>query len=288
MEKFNEVKNIKRILVALDMSHMDDLLLQYVRFLSQSLKEVEEVVLYHNIRFDYPEEAEEILQSLDESLEDVLHQKIEEKAADYLQNVSCSVVIEENDDTAEAITHMQKRNLTDLILFGKKVSYDGSGYLIERVIYQKINAHVLVLPETGSHRIDKILVPIDFNKKSARAIYHALNLSETVGAKISCQYVYAVPNIYFPYIPVKNLQEEMKATYEKKWKSFTKKYLQNHRVPNITYSFHGERTISQIIYDHSLQQQIDLMVLPLEVGFTHNTVIQLLKIDLHTPILMIN
>lgn len=287
MDKIKKLQDIRRIIVSLDLTHMDDLLIQYARFLTNCIDGEKEIILYHNIRFDYPDEAEKIFQSLDQPLAGILRKKIEQKAVNYLGKNAFSIIVEENDDTAIAISDLQGRTKADLILFGKKVSYDGSGYLIERVVYQKVHSNIMILPETAFHRISRVLVPIDFSKQSARALYYGIDLSNSLDAEIICQYVYAVPNIYFPYVPVKDLKQEMIASSEKRWKAFTNKYLKGITPPKIDFSFHADRTISQMISDYSVINQMDIMVLPLEVGFTHNTVIQLLKTNMNIPIYIV-
>ncbi len=281
------ISKLRKVMVALDLSYMDDHLIKYVQFLEKNLGSIEHVVLYHNIHFDYPEEAERIMQSLERPLEELLKEKIEGKATKMLGN-SFEVVVDNESDTAVSLVKQQQKNQADLILFGKKVNDDGSGYLIERALNQKVSSHVLVIPETAFHSIDRISVPVDFSKHSSKALSFGMYLVETLDAEIDCHYVYSLPNVYFPYVPVKDLKEEMISSAEKKWNAYFKKYFKGYKErPQITYSFHAEKSISQLIFDHAVAAQANMLILPLEVGVSQSKVIQLLKTGIHIPLLMV-
>ncbi len=279
---------VKRLLVAMDLTHMDTLLLQYIAFLKKILPDVQHIVLFHNIWFDDDEKAEAILESLDRALEDILHEKIDKLAKEYLGDIAYSVEITQKDDTAHALKLVQKKENIHLTLFGKKVAYEGSGYLIERMLHHKSESHLMVVPETAYHTINHILVPLDFSKKSALALIKARQMAAKTDAKISCQHVYAIPRVYFPYVPVQNLKVQTKKKMEEAWQRFQQKYFKGEPQPDITFSFHAERSVARIIYDHALKAQVDLITISTEVGVINSTLIQLLKLNMHFPLFIVN
>jgi len=275
------------MLVAMDLTHMDRLLVQYVSFLANALPGLEKVTFFHNIRFDFPEQVAEILQNLEQPLEEKLAEKIEELADEYLDGLDCEIEVTREDNTVEAMLELQKTNEFDLIMLGKKVSYEGSGYLVERLLHRDLKVNILVLSESAYHRIANILVPIDFSKRSAAALKKAVQVAERAGAKLSCQHVYNIPGIYFPYIPVKDLRVQMEEDARKSWAKFLKKYPQTGQAEDVAFSFQAERTTAQTIYDHALTRQTDLIAVPVGQMPMQSTAIHLLKLDMHIPLLLV-
>jgi hypothetical protein len=278
--------SIRRIMLALDMTYMDDLLLKYVLFLSDAMGTIECLYLCHNIRFDFPEKAPEVLRQLNKPLPELLEEKIRRKTADSLKGVNFEVHVAQEEDTAECLKKWQKDFGADLVVFGKKVTYDGSGYLIERVMNLRIPAHLMVLPETAAHKMDKVLVPVDFSKKSAHALSKALEWGKKLNATVHCQHVFAVPKIYFPYVPVKDLKKETSDQSVRAWERFRKKYFPGESI-EMTFSFHSDRSVAQSIYDHALGSQSDMVLVPSEKSIVPSTVMHLLKIDLNIPMMII-
>ncbi|HHP7241144.1 MAG TPA: universal stress protein [Cyclobacteriaceae bacterium] len=279
---------IKKALITLDLTYMDQLLIRYIKSFAEAVPELEHLVFYHNIRFDYPEQANEIIRQLGKPLEEVLAERITENVKDNIGDLSFEVKVDQSQDTADAIYEIQKLQQFDLIATGQKVTYTGSGYLIERIMHHKPKANILVIPETAYHRFEKILVPIDFSRKSGQTLLKAIELRKKINAEVSCQHVYAVPNIYFPYIPVKDLKVKMEKQSAQDWKRFKEKHLKDADYkPDITFSFHAERSIAQMIYENALKNQIDMIVVPSEAGLVHGTVVQLLNIDMHIPLFVV-
>lgn len=287
MEK-NSLK-INRILVCMDMSFMDKLLINYVSFLNSIFPNIENIIFHHNIRFDYPDESPDWLEELQKPLPELLKEKIQIRIDKKGKNITnFEIKIDQKENTVLAIDDLVKERGIDVVVLGKKISYEGSGYLIERLLGKKPNAHILVIPETGLHRLENILVPVDFNKRSASAVKTAIQFSKDLSASLRFLHVYTVPNIYFPYIPVKDLREKMKSKTEKEWLQFKKKWLEDESLEEINFSFDPELTLVQIIYNHALERQTDLIITPVHGGLGSNKNIQLLKIDMRIPILILN
>lgn len=274
-------------MLAMDMTYMDDLLIEYVSFLVDEEGTIENVILYHNIIFEFPDEEPEVLNKLDRPLSSLIEEEISKKTDSLKNKVNCEIIVEEKSDTAEGLKALQKKQQADLIVFGKKVTYDGSGYLIERVMSNHTDAHLLVFPETAKHRLQKFLVPVDFSKKSASVLRYAVDWANRRHAQLKCQHVFAVPKIYFPYVPVRDLKEETSEQAQRQWIRFKKRYFPEEEL-EITFSFHSDRSVAQLVYDHALHSQSDLIMVPTETGITPSTVIQLLKVDINVPLMIVH
>ncbi len=275
-------------MLALDMTFMDQLLIRYVYFLIESFNTVEKVVFYHNIRLDYPERAKYLFKDLKKPLDEVLKGRMEKLVKELPETIKYEFQVSQTDDTAHDVLHTEKKHQVDLIIMGKKVTYEGSGYLIERVMHRDPKADLLLVPETSYHRFEQFLAPVDFSKKSAKALHKCLELADTLQAEVICQHVHNVPQVYFPFIPIRNLEKEMREESEREWVRFSKKYFPGQDMPEMSYSFHGDRSIAHMIYDFAVERQIDMIVVPAEHSIIQSTVIQLLKLNMHLPIWVVS
>ena len=287
--KKHETKAFKssKVLVGLDMTYMDTVLIRYLAFLKDTLQ-IQHIILYHNIWFDTPDNGSELLSKLDKPLEEILTDKINSQAEEHLDKDDFSIVITQSDDSAKEIKITAQKEAIDLIVFGKKVSVSDTGYLVERVLYNNTNVDILLVPETAFYRLQKILVPLDFSKKSARALLKSISLSDNRDIEVSCMHVYAVSNIYFPYLPVRDLKEQTQNKAKSEWEKYKKKYLQNLKEPEITFSFHADMAVSRVIYEHALNAETDLVALPADASIINSTLMSLIKMDMHLPLLILN
>ena len=98
---------ITTVLVSLDLTEMDDLLIQYTAHLCQTFEQIERVYFAHNIKFEHADEAKDILKQLDKPLGELVADSISEKLEDLFQNVpqniSAEIIVEED------ISRVQKR-----------------------------------------------------------------------------------------------------------------------------------------------------------------------------------
>lgn len=239
------------VLVSLDLTEMDDLLIQYTAHLCQTLKQIEKVYFAHNIKFDHADEAKDILNQLDKPLGELMTDSISEKLEDLFQNVpkniTNEIIVEENVSTPAALARLSKIHQVNLVITGKKLSYKGSGLVPEKLLgIGHFNASVLLVPETAYHRISNILVPTDFSKISKKAFVQGMNIKEQTKATISCQHVFSIQSFYFPAMMVQDFKPVLQKGAEKKWQNF-KKGLTQTSVENMEceLSFNANKNIAQ-------------------------------------------
>lgn len=289
---------IKTLIVGLDLSEMDDLLIHYASYVKQFLPDINTVVFVHNIKFDYPELAKELLQSLDKPLGEELSEAFLEKVDQHfkLDKGEVEVVIEEQESTAQALADVAQQYDAPLLLAGKKISYPGSGRMVETLLrLQDFEGALLLLPETAYHQIQQILVPTDFSQASIKAIKQGAYFRKRSGASLQCQHVFSVPAHYFPYIVIDNVEEKLQKKAEKEWKPFSKKLTTEHGVSEIAcaLTFSGSKNIAQTIYDFALREKKDLIVIstkgrgvlsPLLIG---SVAIRLIQLNMHVPLMVV-
>lgn len=91
------MKEVDKIMVCLDLTEMDDKLISYSFFLKQALQSIDKFFFVHNIKFDFPDTAQEIFNNLDKPLGEIISDEIIEKVEAYSksinQNIDYEVVI---------------------------------------------------------------------------------------------------------------------------------------------------------------------------------------------------
>lgn len=275
-----------KLLIALDLTYMDDLLIQYAAFLKKQLK-LEHVVLYHNIKLNEPDKISGILENLDRPLEDILRKEIEQSVGDKLGD-DYSIHIGQSDDTMDDMIAFMQRAKLQTVLFGKKLNYEGSGYLIERFISESPDINIIAYPETAHFNHSNVLLPTDFSRKSAVTIKNALEINKELESSLLFMHVYTIPNIYFPYIPVKDMKKDIQKDADREWEKFKRRYFQGMDLGEVAFSFDAEKSFAEIIYKFAVKNQINLIILPNKQSFMNNLIVQVLRRDMHIPLFFLD
>ncbi len=285
-------------MVCLDLTRMDDFLMNYAFYISNFFDSAYKIYFTHNIKFDYPEEADELLSNLDkplkEVIEDIIYEKIKEVSDESADKIAFDILVQENDSTFTTLASIANEEEVDLIIAGKKISYPGSGYVVEKMLsISDLKADLLMVPETAYHQVQNILTPTDFSEDSKKAIEFGLFLKQKAGAQLDCQYVYHIPTHFFPYIPVDNLQGKMKESAEKEWNAFKEELdVEGSEGLNCSFTYDEGKNVAQSIYDHALQRNKDLIIISSKGKSALASIVmgsvasRLIKLDFHIPLLI--
>lgn len=291
------MKSYNKLLVGLDLTEMDSVLLRYARFLVQALPKIEKVYFFHNIRFDYPEEAEGLLDELESPLPELIEEEIKERVESQFLHEGDSpdweIVVEASHPTAEQIAKTTKAKGIELSLFGKKLSYQGAGLVAGKLLRQSaFKSDLIVLPETAPHSLKRILVPVDFSSASRKSLGAAHYLAQETDADLSCQHVYTVPNHYFPFIPVQGFRKSMEEEAQEQYKKFRKELPEPLRDTPCAFTYAHNRTTAETIYDYAISHSKDLVAISshgrsaVPTVLLGSTATQILQFDFHIPILV--
>jgi len=190
------MKNFKKVLVGLDLSPMDGVLIQHTvnmaRFLGiESVHFVHvanDLTLSEEITETYPN----LLDSTDESIEKGVGDTIVQ--AGFPEGVSFVVEAKKGNPTETIIKHA-KANDIDLVIMGRKKEKKGSGSLSKRIA-QKSPCSVLFITEDMSLSLpENYMIPIDFSAYSTLSLELAQEVSND-SQKIKCFHIYEVPAGY--------------------------------------------------------------------------------------------
>lgn len=294
------MNQLKHLMVCLDLTEMDELLIQYTAYFCSIVKGIEKVYFVHNIRFDNSDDAQRLISKLEKPLGEIVVEIIEEKIQQSFQDspspVDHEIIVEEASSTPAVMAQIVQSHKIQLTIIGKKITYRGSGLVAEKLLrFPHFHSSLLLLPETAYHRIQKILVPTDFSKPSIKAIEVGLRLQQMVKANFSCQHVFNIPSFYFPSMMVEDSEPALRKEAEKRWLKFAKALPSNQGADiECALSFNCDKNIAQTIYDHALKTNTDLIIMGakgkggIAAFLVGSVAMQLVQADLHIPLWLVS
>jgi nucleotide-binding universal stress UspA family protein len=220
----NDVKGLNTMLVCLDLTEIDQHLIQYASFIGEALH-VNRVVFLHAIQaYDLPDKKSKKYPDLETSLSQTIQKEISNAVSERFQSgIQTEVVTKiENEDAADMIIEYSRNHEIDLTLIGQKFGEDRSGRYGQKIATQ-VKSDLMFVPESPELAVDKILCAIDFSEKSQRAFQRALDIRQVTGAELTCHYIYDTSESYFPATTLRSSSNQEKAA-RKKFGKFLEKF----------------------------------------------------------------
>lgn len=212
---------VKNILVALDLSDIDNTLIEYASFIAETLK-VDKVYFVHNIKkYEISELFEEQLKdiNLDEIIGDELNEKVEEK---FTSSTEWEVLISEDPYSESLIDYIVNKYEIQLALLGNKNKIKGTGVVSGKLL-RMLKCNILSIPKNAKPIISNIWAGTDFSSASNKVFKVAENLQNVTNAKVKAVHVYNVPLQFSIYIPKENLDLKIETHLKEKYVKFIKK-----------------------------------------------------------------
>jgi len=212
---------IKNILVALDLSDIDNTLIDYASYIAESLK-VKKVYFVHNIKkYEISELFEEQLRdlNLDEIIGDELNEKVSEK---FTASSEWEVLISEDPYSESLINYIVNKYEVQLALIGNKNRSKGTGVVSGKLL-RLLKCNILSIPKNAQPLISNIWAGTDFSSASKKIFSVAETLQGITGAKVKAVHVYNVPVQFSPYIPKEHLDGKIESHLKEKSGKFIKR-----------------------------------------------------------------
>lgn len=213
--------NIKNILVALDLSDIDDTLITYASFIAESLK-AEKVYFVHNIKkYEISELFGEQLKdlNLDEIIGDELNEKVEEK---FKAPIEWEVLISEDPYSESLINYIVNKYVIQLAIVGNKNKVRGSGVVSGKLL-RMLKCSILSIPKNAKPEITNIWAGADFSAASKKVFEMAEFIQDSTNASAKAVHVYNMPVQFSPYIPKENLDLKIEKHLKERYEKFVKK-----------------------------------------------------------------
>ena len=254
------MKQFKKVMVGLDLSHLDEILISNIKILVPIL-DIEKVYFIHfskslilpkEVTSAYPD----LLAPLDETIESQIQYEIEKTKPEL--DFDFEIIVKEG-NPQESILRWCNIKETDLLIMGRKKGKTPSDSLVKN-LSQKYPRPVLLLPETPpTGQINNILLPIDFSKHSKVSILLALEISKKTNATLQCCHMYTVPS---GYSKTGKTFEEFAAIMLENAKKDFKAFLEENDLPDLlcTFILHDKKDEADNIMDFAHSIKTDLLI----------------------------
>ncbi|HSM63462.1 MAG TPA: universal stress protein [Gillisia sp.] len=278
---------IKNILVALDLSDIDETLINYASFIAESLK-VEKVYFVHNIKkYEISELFEEQLKdlNLDEIIGDELNDKIEEI---FKAPVEWEVLISEDPYSESLINYIVNKYEVQLALIGNKNKVKGSGVVSGKLL-RMLKCDILSIPKNAKPEITNIWAGADFSTASKKVFELTELLQDSTNANAKAVHVYNMPVQFSPYIPKENLDLKIEKHLRERYEKFVKK-LHLKRELELEIIPGRDTGVAEKLQIRAHNSKVDLIVLGDKGGNTFSSLLvgsvteELFNQDLEVPL----
>ncbi|GGW56352.1 nucleotide-binding universal stress UspA family protein [Winogradskyella epiphytica] len=292
MKKAIKLENELVLMVALDLTEMDAILLKYVSYLCK-VWNIEHLYFTHNIKqyklYDlYDDLLEEGI-----TVEDIVDRSIQNTVdKHYTGSVPNTVLITSDDYTESILTHLAKKYKVDIMVTGNKDELQGTGAMNQKLV-RMLDTSVLLVPEEAEHKMENVLVPTDFSSASAKCFSVADSLVERSGGNIAALHVYNIPSFFYPYINQEKAIDKTERHLKEKVQQFRKKYKISEDIP-FRYTLREDLSVVDAITRHAEKGKFDMIVTSARGGnkitklFIGSVTNDLLVSHIKVPLLVIN
>lgn len=247
------------LMVALDLTEMDPILLRYVSYLN-SIWKIKNLYFTHNIKqsqlYNLYEEFLEDNISVDEIVERELKRSISEN---YRGSTPHKLLITSDNYTEGILTHLAKEYDIHVMITGKKDALQGTGALSQKLV-RMLPCHLLLIPEETKDSLKNVLVPTDFSADSAQSIIIAANLVRSSNGRIEAFHVYDIPSFFFPYIDTDKAHDKTKQHLSNRFEQFNKKFELPESI-HFKYGDKGESSVAETIEQEAEKGNFDMVVI---------------------------
>ncbi len=262
------MKEYKKILTTLDMSELDDLLVDYTLKMAKYLDaktiygaHIIPVILIPNfIKLDPSNYFLPTAPAVEKIREKVFNE-IKTKSGET--DLSIHIKIEEGRPFAK-LMKMVNDVKPELLIFGKKEKSEGSGITSKRVAHNA-EADLLLVPQSADLNIQKIIVPVDFSENSHRAIQVVQQLKKAMklNGKIDLVHVLdaSVVEQYASYKIYEELNTLLPKVANQQFQKFINQYGLDESNFNLIYKMTEGGNIANTLLEFAEQEDYQLIVM---------------------------
>lgn len=259
------MKKIKNILVALDLSAIDEKLITYASFIAERLQ-AENLYFVHNIKkYEISELFEEHLK--DVNLDEVIGEELNEKVKEHFSaSANWEVLISEDPYSESLIKYIVEKYRIDLTIVGNKKHEKGTGVLSGKLL-RLLRCDILAVPATAKEKIDVMWAGTDFSQDSRKIFRVTKDLQQDTKTLLKVVHVYSVPLQFSPYVSPESMAPKVEKHVRGKFDKFLKKLNYSENIePKI---FMGrESGAAQKILTNLRTSEVDLLVVSDKGGNT--------------------
>lgn len=253
------MNKLKKIALFVDLSEMDQLLLDYIKKLDDFF-DFQELYLVHFIQMEgMSKEIIDLLPYLEKPIDKLIEDEVRDTADNFFgrKNENIKIHIQPENDLESLLEWFDKQKF-DLAILGLKAAHNGTGVFSKKII-RLVNCTTLFLPEASKPKFDKIVLPLDFSSYSDKVIKMSKELSQKAGSIVYPVHAIKIGIQYFPFI---GNADKIKTSMTKSAKTNFKKYQEKFPfLEDISILNDNKKQISEQLYDFAQENKADLIII---------------------------
>ena len=259
------MKKIKNIVVALDLSPLDDKLITYASFIAERLQ-AENVYFVHNIKkYAISKLFEEHLKDID--LDEVIGDDLNEKVKEHFSaSVNWEVLISEDPYSESLLKYIVEKYAIDLAIVGNKKHEKGTGVVSGKLL-RLLKCDILAVPAAAREKIDVIWAGTDFSHDSQKVFGITKELQEGHEVLLKVIHVYSVPVQFSPYVSPESMGPKVEKHVKEKFEKFLKKLNYSEAIEPLIFMGRESGAAQKIIANIG-NSEVDLLVVADKGGNT--------------------
>ena len=258
-------KNYKNIVVALDLSDMDEVLIRYASFIAERLHS-EKVYFVHNIKkYEISELFEEQLKdvNLDELIGDELNEKVQEN---FKTTCEWEVLISEDPYSESLIKYVVDKYSIELAIVGNKKHEKGTG-MVSGKLLRLLRCDILAVPRVAKTQIRNIWAGTDFSHDSRKIFNVTKKLQEGRETSLKLVHVYSVPVQFSPYVSPESMAPKVEGHVKEKIEKYISRLDYSEPIEPLTF-LGRESGAAQKIIANIKKSDVDLLIVSDKGGNT--------------------
>ncbi|WP_413511612.1 universal stress protein [Myroides odoratus] len=250
--------NALNLLIGLDLSEMDNYLIQHAKILNHIL-DVEQITFIHNLKLgELPKELIQTdqLQLIQKRIVKRVEEQIEKTEIDYTYEILVTV----ENYSEIAFLNVAKQKNYDLLVLGNKQHLSGNGALANKLV-RLLPSATLLVPETFHIPIETVIDAIDFSRYTNTIMLWADRFkNNSKGQRIKHSAVH-ISKSYWSYLPMMSEKELDKISLEdikekeEKWNKEYSNYTDIDIIPA------KNQNISAALITYAKNKKADLLIL---------------------------
>lgn len=250
---------MNNILVALDLTDMDETIIRYALFLKKQLN-LTTVHFVHNIKiYDVDEALQDLLGEKD--IKTIIQKNLTTKISRVFQeDKNYALAILEHDSTEYSLKNWAEQNKVNTIVLGFKQEDSGSAAMSQKLI-RIFKGDVILVPTTARLRWNRILVPTDLSAPFQLIIQKLeMLLKHVPQTEIRFLKSFSIPSLFYPFIDDKKAIEQTQKHIDKQYAEVKKKYSISNDYTFIA-RYQDDQSVIDIIQKENKSFDADLIIM---------------------------
>ena len=277
----------KNILIALDLSDLDETLIRYANHLSQTF-DVEKIYFIHNIKkYEISEIIEQEIKDVD--LEEVISEELNDRISEIMHDKSdWEVLISDDPYTESLISYICNKLQISSVLLGNKNGENGSG-LVGFKILRLLKCNIFWIPKLKDFNFKSIWISTDFSAPSQKSFKVGALFQKQSQAQVTAVHVFNVPLHFSPYINNSKIENKVDKHVQGKFDQFIKKIKYPYPLNTITIAGRDANAASKLRQE-SKRYDVSLLIVADKGGGTFSNLMvgsvtmELFMRDLEIPL----